>query len=267
MLPSPEDSKKKSGTTREKKGQIWWTPQPIKVKMVFFQHQATPKKNFPNSSLWIYEATFFVRDMFFLPAALDRQITTSQVQRFSSFWFGGTAMGLFQNLFVSFRLRGSFLEEDMTPEDSGQKSTWSSKKMEKRCWAHSGQPFLAVGFGSHWVFSQSLFGNSPAHHEKCPKMRCSTPIENCWKIYEKKMIQLSPCFCPWFFSLRIYHFWTAPVIELMNRHQGTCIKISHLQFLDTTTGQIVVGISIWRHPRWTQRQVGVFLKRLKVIMR
>lgn len=131
MLPSPEDSKKKSGTTREKKGQIWWTPQPIKVKIVFFQHQATPKKNFPNSSLWIYEATCLSGIWFFLPAAMDRQITTSQVQRFSSFWFGGTAMGLFQFFFVSFRLRGGFLEEDVAAEDSGQKSTWRKKNGEK----------------------------------------------------------------------------------------------------------------------------------------
>lgn len=73
------------------------------------------------------------------------------------------------------------------------------KKMEKRCWAHSGQRFLAVGFGSRWVFSQSLFGNSPTPHEKWPQDETLHSNPNCWEIYQKKLIQLSPCFLPLIF--------------------------------------------------------------------
>ena len=123
---------------------------------------------------------------------------------------------------------------------------------------------FCAAFSCCWVWIPlSLFAT---HHEKWPQNETlNSNSQVLGNLPKKKLIQLSPCFCPWFFSLRIYHFWTAPVIEFMHRHRGTCIKISHLQFLDTTTGQIVVVISIWRHPGWTQRQAGVFLKRLKVI--
>ena len=57
-------------------------------------------------------------------------------------------MGLFQNLFVSCRLRGSFFGGRYDSGRFGAEIHMEQKKMEKRCWAHSAQPFLAVGFGS-----------------------------------------------------------------------------------------------------------------------
>lgn len=111
MLPSPEDSK---NLGRSDNWAILVNSPTLQVKIVF-KHQATESFS-PNSGL-----------------CLQRWIatTTSQDQRYSSFWFGGTAMGMFHIFLYLFE--GSF--RDGNPQ--------------KRCWSHSAQrPFLAVGFGS-----------------------------------------------------------------------------------------------------------------------
>lgn len=201
MLPSPEDSKKKSGTTREKKGQIWWTPQPIKVKIVFFQHQATPKKNFPNSSLWIYEATCLSGIWFFY---LQRWIAKLPLPKFKGSHLSGLAGQPWDcfNFFLYLFDCGEVFWRKMWLRKIRDRNPHGEKKMEKRCWAHSGQRFLAVGFGSLWVFSQSLFGNSPTPHEKWPQDETLHSNPNCWEIYQKKTDSVEPMF----FALDFLHY-------------------------------------------------------------
>lgn len=119
------------------------------------------------------------------------------------------------------------------------------KKWRKGAGHILGSLFLLLGLDPVESFRSQFLVTAQHIMKNVPKMRRSTPIENCWKnLQKKKTDSVEPMFFALdFSSLRIYHFWTAPVIELMNRHQGTCIKISHLQFLDTTTGQIV-GVHI-----------------------
>ena len=91
----------------------------------------------------------FVRDMVFV--YLQRWIAKLPLPKFKGSHHSGLAgqpWDCFKIFLYLFDCGEVFLEEDVALEDSGQKSTWSSKKMEKRCWAHSAQPFLAVGFGS-----------------------------------------------------------------------------------------------------------------------
>ena len=63
-------------------------PNQSRWKIVFFQHQATPKKSFPNSSLWIYEATCLSGICFFY---LQRWIAKLPLPKFKGSHLSGLA--------------------------------------------------------------------------------------------------------------------------------------------------------------------------------